>query len=283
LLQAYFRLASATPLDNSLKALSLDDGEETLKTKQQSFAGKVVLVTGATGGIGRATAQIFAQYGAKVVAAGRRVREGQEVVEQIKAQGGEALFVQADVTQERQVKALVETTLETYGQLDCAFNNAGTIGRGRIPFPENTEQDWEYIVNTNLKGCWYCLKQEIAVMLRQGYGTIVNNSSVAGLIGIPEGALYAATKHGIIGLTKSVALKYATSGIRVNAICPGGVETEILSHWTPDMRKQFESQHPVQRLAQPEEIATFVAYLSSDDASFITGQAFPIDGGYLAQ
>jgi NAD(P)-dependent dehydrogenase (short-subunit alcohol dehydrogenase family) len=252
-------------------------------TKQQSFEGKVALVTGATGGIGKAAAQIFASYGAKVVVAGRRVREGQEVVEQIKAQGGEAIFVQTDVTQEKQVKALVETTLETYGQLDCAFNNAGTTGRSRVPFPENTEQDWENIMNTNLKGCWYCLKQEVVVMQHQGHGTIVNNSSVAGFVSLPGISLYSATKHGIIGLTKSLALEYATSGIRVNAICPGIVETEMIDFYTPAIRKQLESRHPVQRFAQPEEIAAFAVYLSSDGASFITGQALPIDGGYLAQ
>ena len=247
-----------------------------------SFTDTVALVTGGNAGIGRAAALAFAKAGSKVVISGRREKEGQEVCKEIKALGQEALFVKADVSKENEVKELISKTVNSFGRLDFAFNNAG-IGGGIGVVNELTEEDYYRIMDINVKGVFLCLKYQIAEMLKKGRGSIVNNSSIAGLIGVTKIALYVASKHAVIGLTKSVALEVATSGIRVNAVCPGSIETDmwysVLDH---DSSKAMEilSKHPIGRIGKPEEVAKTVLFLCSNDSSFITGQAIAVDGGY---
>ena len=243
---------------------------------------KVILVTGASSGIGRATAVAFAKEGAKVVVAARRVKEGEETVELIKKAGGEGIFIQTDVTQEEQVKHLVEKTVQTYDRLDCAFNNAGFTSVNSIT--EETVENYEQVFSVNVKGVFLCLKYEISQMLAQGGGTIVNCASTAGLTGLSPLHLYTASKHAVLGLTKTVALEVAQSNIRVNAVCPGVVDTDMAR---PLIRLPFNkcllSKIPMGRICQAEEIANAVVFLCSDQASFITGEHLVIDGGFMAQ
>ena len=248
------------------------------------FAGKVVLVTGGNAGIGRATARQFAKLGAQVVVSGRRETEGHAVIAEIEELGGKAIFVKTDVSKESDVKAMVERTLATFGRLDCAFNNAG-IEQALTPLPDQTEETYDQIMDVNVKGVWLSLKQEIPAMLQNGGGAIVNNSSVAGLIGFATAPIYAASKHAVAGLTKSVALEYAKQNVRVNAVAPGAIETRMFRDFAtaPEVRQMLESAHPIGRIGRPEEIASTVIWLCSNDASFVTGQIFPIDGGYTAQ
>jgi len=248
------------------------------------FAGKVVLVTGGNAGIGRATARQFAKLGAQVVVSGRRETEGHAVVAEIEELGGKAIFVKTDVSKESDVKAMVERTLATFGRLDCAFNNAG-IEQALTPLPDQTEETYDQIMDVNVKGVWLSLKHEIPAMLQNGGGAIVNNSSVAGLIGFATAPIYAASKHAVAGLTKSVALEYAKQNVRVNAVAPGAIETRMFRDFAtaPEVRQMLESAHPIGRIGRPEEIASTVIWLCSNDASFVTGQIFPIDGGYTAQ
>ncbi|MFN8000551.1 MAG: SDR family oxidoreductase [Acidobacteriota bacterium] len=248
------------------------------------FAGKVALVTGGNAGIGRATALEFARNGAKVVISGRREKEGNEVVAEIKAAGGEAIFVKTDVSKENEVKALIDQTLATFGRLDFAFNNAG-VEQNLTPLPEQTEETYDQIMDINVKGVWLSLKHQIPAMLKTGGGAIVNNSSVAGLVGMGMVPIYVASKHAVVGLTKSAALEYAKQNVRVNAVAPAAVETRMYQDFanTPQMKQMLNAAHPVGRVGQPEEIASAVLWLCSDSASFVTGQTFPIDGGYTAQ
>ncbi|TMB37713.1 MAG: SDR family oxidoreductase [Deltaproteobacteria bacterium] len=248
------------------------------------FAGKVVLVTGGNAGIGRATARQFAKLGAQVVVSGRRETEGHAVIAEIEELGGKAIFVKTDVSKESDVKAMVERTLATFGRLDCAFNNAG-IEQALTPLPDQTEETYDQIMDVNVKGVWLSLKHEIPAMLQNGGGAIVNNSSVAGLIGFATAPIYAASKHAVAGLTKSVALEYAKQNVRVNAVAPGAIETRMFRDFAtaPEVRQMLESAHPIGRIGRPEEIASTVIWLCSNDASFVTGQIFPIDGGYTAQ
>jgi NAD(P)-dependent dehydrogenase (short-subunit alcohol dehydrogenase family) len=248
------------------------------------FSGKVVLITGGNVGIGRAAAIAFAQQGATVVITGRREQEGHAVVAEIKPFGGGGLFVKADVSSEREVEAMIDRTLATFGRLDYAFNNAG-VEQALTPLPEQTEAMYDQIMNINVKGAWLSLKHEIPAMLKTGGGAVVNNSSVAGLVGIPEAPVYVASKHAVIGLTKSVALEYAKRNVRVNAVAPGAIETRMFRDFAtaPEIRQQLEAAHPIGRIGQPEEIAKVVVWLCSDAASFITGQTFPVDGGYTTQ
>ena len=248
------------------------------------FAGKVVLVTGGNAGIGRATARQFAKLGARVVVSGRRETEGHALVAEIEELGGKAIFVKTDVSKESDVKAMVERTLATFGRLDCAFNNAG-IEQALTPLPDQTEETYDQIMDVNVKGVWLSLKHEIPAMLQNGGGAIVNNSSVAGLIGFATAPIYAASKHAVAGLTKSVALEYAKQNVRVNAVAPGAIETRMFRDFAtaPEVRQMLESAHPIGRIGRPEEIASTVIWLCSNDASFVTGQIFPIDGGYTAQ
>lgn len=245
---------------------------------------KVALVTGASSGIGRATALAFAREGAKVVAADLNVVGGQETVQLVKAAGGEAVFVETDVAQADSVEAMVQTALDTYGRLDCAHNNAGVEGvLSRTA--EQTEQDWEPVIRINLKGVWLCMKYELPHMLQRGSGAIVNTASGAGLIGVKRMAAYVASKHGVIGLTKTAALEYAKSGVRVNAVCPGVIQTamvERVSGRRPDVLEKMIAAEPIGRSGQPEEIAESVVWLCSDAASFVTGHAMAVDGGAVA-
>ncbi|MGB7290798.1 MAG: SDR family oxidoreductase [Thermodesulfobacteriota bacterium] len=250
-----------------------------------SFEGKVVLVTGGTSGIGRVTAVAFAREGAKIVVSGRREREGQETVDLVKKVGGEATFVKTDVAIEQDVKAMVEKTVATYGHLDYAFNNAG-IEQLPTPLVEQGEETFDQIMDINVKGVWLSIKYEIPQMLKNGGGAIVNTASVAGLIGVPGIPIYIASKHAVLGLTKSVALEYAKSGIRINAVSPAAIETDMVDRFVGkegDARQQLAFMHPIGRMGTPEEIANAVIYLCSDKASFITGQSLAVDGGFTVQ
>ncbi len=248
------------------------------------FAEKVVLVTGGTSGIGRATAQAFAREGAKVVITGRREKEGLAVAEAILKDGGQATFFKADAAIEADAKAAVDFTVQTYGRLDMAFNNAGI--EGFSPITEQTEADYQRLMNINVGGVLWAMKYEIPALLQSGGGSIVNNASVVGVVGMANASVYVASKHAVVGLTKSAALEYARKGIRVNAIGPGAVQTEMVERatgGTDEGRKMFASLHPVGRIGTADEMASAVLYLSSPGAGFITGATLLADGGWSAQ
>ena len=254
------------------------------ETSTRELDGKVALVTGATSGIGRETAVLFAKAGAKVVVSGRRELEGMETVELIRAAGGDGLFVKTDVSKASDVEALVQKAVEKFGRLDVAFNNAGIEGVW-VPIVRQSEQDWDRTIAINLKGVWLCLKYEIRLMLKQGAGgAIVNMASVTGLVGGGGAAAYSASKHGVIGLTKSAALETSRSGIRVNAVCPGVIETPMEQRLfgSPAAHKSAIALHPIGRFGRPAEIAEAVVWMCSDRASFMTGQSLVLDGGLLA-
>jgi NAD(P)-dependent dehydrogenase (short-subunit alcohol dehydrogenase family) len=245
---------------------------------------KVAIVTGGTSGIGRHAAVLFAKAGAKVVVAGRREAEGKETIDLIRAAGGDGLFVKTDVARAADVRALVQKTVEKFGRLDVAFNNAGIEGSWS-PIAEQSEEDWDSTIDINLKGVWLCLKYEIQQMLKQGGGgAIVNMASVAGFIGSAGAATYCASKHGVMALTKSAALETARSGIRVNVVCPAVIETPMGERlWgAPEAKKFALGLHPIGRFGRPEEIADAVVWMCSDGASFMTGQSLVLDGGFLA-
>ncbi|MEW6735585.1 MAG: SDR family oxidoreductase [Acidobacteriota bacterium] len=246
--------------------------------------GKVALITGGSSGIGRATAVLFAREGAKVVVAARRRSESEETLSLVRQAGSEGLFVRADVSCATDCQAMVELTINTYGRLDIAFNNAG-IGRAGRFVADEEEEAWEQVMAINLKGVFLSMKYEIIAMLRNGGGSIVNTSSVGGLVAGPGLAIYQASKHGVIGLTKAAALEYAAQGIRINAVCPGVTRSEMVDRWfrDPTIEARITAAHPMGRVATPEEIAQAVLFLASNEASFVTGQAFAVDGGYLAQ
>jgi NAD(P)-dependent dehydrogenase (short-subunit alcohol dehydrogenase family) len=246
--------------------------------------GKVGLVTGGTSGIGRETAVLFAKAGVKVVVAGRRELEGKETIELVRAAGGDGLFVKADVSKASEVDTLIQKAVERFGRLDLAFNNAGIEGV-LTPIIRQSEEDFDRTIGINLKGVWLSLKYEIRQMLKQGGGgAIVNMASITGLVGAVGAAAYSASKHGVIGLTKSAALENAKSGIRINAVCPGFTETPMADRIfrVPAVRKYVLSCHPIGRLGRPAEIAEAVVWMCSDRASFMTGQSLVLDGGFLA-
>lgn len=250
---------------------------------ETTFKNKVALVTGASSGIGKATALAFAKKGAKVVVVDWI--ENKDTMNLIKDLGGEVLFVKCDVSKAADVKTMVEKTMEAFGRLDYAFNNAGIEGAS-APTQDCTEENWDRTIGINLKGIWLCMKYEIPEMLKQGKGVIVNCSSVAGLVGFSGLPAYVASKHGVIGLTKTAALEYAKLGIRVNVVCPGVIQTPMIDRLTGKTKEaieQFTGLEPIGRFGLPEEIANAVVWLCSDEASFVTGHAMAVDGGFVAQ
>lgn len=250
---------------------------------EKIFNNKTAIITGGSFGIGRATALAFAKRGAKVVITD--VIEDSETLEQIKSSGGQAIFIKCDVSQNTDVKRMIDTTISTFGTIDYCFNNAGIEGISALTH-ECTEENWDHTIDVNQKGVWLCMKHQIAVMLSQGKGVIVNNASVAGLVGFQNLPAYVASKHAIIGLTKCAALEYAKKGIRVNVVCPGVIKTPMIDRFTgnnKEVEKQFENQEPVGRLGTPEEVANAVIWLCSEESSFVTGITLPVDGGWVAQ
>ncbi len=249
-----------------------------------TFQNKVVLVTGGTSGIGRATANAFAKAGAKVVVSGRREAEGAAVVAEIKAAGGEARYVRADVAIEADVKNLVEQTVAAYSRLDVAFNNAGIEWAGALT--EAKEAEYRQVFDINVWGVAASMKYEIPAMLKTGGGAIVNTSSIAGHVGMAGASIYIASKHAVEGLTKTAALEYAKQGIRVNAVAPAAIETDMIDRFVGkegDQRNYLAALHPVGRMGKADEIASAVLFLCSDAASFITGDSLKVDGGFTAQ
>jgi NAD(P)-dependent dehydrogenase (short-subunit alcohol dehydrogenase family) len=248
------------------------------------YTGKVALVTGGTSGIGKATAIAFAQAGAKVVLSGRREKEGAAVVAEIERLGGTAAFVRADVAMEADVKAMVDFAVATYGRLDVAFNNAGVEWMG--PLDQATEAEYRRVFDINVWGVLSSMRHEIPAMLRTGGGAIVNTSSVAGHIGMAQVSIYIASKHAVEGLTKAVALEFAGQNIRVNAVAPAVIATDMVDRFAGaegEMREYLKSLHPVGREGRSEEVAAAVLYLCSDTAQFTTGISLPVDGGFLAR
>ncbi|MBP5974049.1 SDR family oxidoreductase [Brasilonema sp. CT11] len=243
---------------------------------------KVALVTGGTSGIGRATAIAYTKQQAKVVVVGRRIDEGEETVRLIQEAGGEAIFVKSDVTKEADVKAMVDKVVDVFGRLDIAFNNAGTAGENPSLI-EQTEAEYDHTMNINVKGVWLSMKYEIAQMLKQGSGSVVNMASAVGVVALPNLPLYAASKHAVVGLTKAAALQYAKAGIRINAVAPGSIETDMFEAAPDEVKAYLVGLHPIGRVGTPLEVANAVLFLSSDMASFVTGETLMVDGGAVAQ
>ena len=250
-----------------------------------SLEGKVALVTGGSSGIGRATSLAFARAGAKVVISDVDGKGGDETARKVKEAGGEAIFVKADVSKTADVKALIDKAVQTYGRLDCAYNNAGIEGPV-ASIHEYPEDSWNRVIDVNLKGVWLCMMYEIPQMLQQGSGAIVNTSSISGLKGSQRWSAYVASKHGVIGLTRAAAVEYGKAGIRVNAVCPGAVDTPMgqrVLALNLEMDPPYIEEYPLDRVGSPEEIAEPVVWLCSDEASYITGVVLSIDGGWAAQ
>jgi NAD(P)-dependent dehydrogenase (short-subunit alcohol dehydrogenase family) len=251
----------------------------------KEFEDKVALVTGGGSGIGRATALAFAREGAKVVIGNRNVQRGEETVAMIRKAGGEASFKRTDVLITKDIEALVEHTVKEYGGLDLAFNNAGVEG-DVAPITEQTEANYDAVMDVNVKGVWLSMKYEIPQMLKRGGGAIVNCSSVAGLIGFPNMAPYFASKHAVIGLTKVAALEYSAQGIRINAVNPAVIDTEMVDRIAAGFgmnKDELVQFHPIGRLGQVEEIAEGVVWLCSKKSSFVTGHSLVVDGGFTAR
>jgi len=250
----------------------------------KDFDGKVALVTGAGSGIGRASARLYARDGARVVVSDVDEEGGAETVQLIQEAGGEAFFVRADVAKAADCEALVKKTVETYGRLDAACNNAG-IGGEANACADYSVEGWQKVIDINLNGVFYCTKYEIAAMLQNGGGSIVNMASILGQVAFPAAPAYVAAKHGVVGLTQSAALDYSAHGIRVNAVGPGFIKTPLLAalEADPDTMNMLVSLHPIGRLGEAEEVAELVVWLSSDRSSFVTGAYYPVDGGFLAR
>src|SRR5438093_76799 len=249
------------------------------------FENKVALVTGAGSGMGLAAAQAFAAEGAAVALVDINEEAARTAAGRIVAAGHRAIAIPCDVTDEGQVKAMVEQTVSAFGRLDVAFNNAGVQSLA-AETADATSEEFDRVNAINLRSVWLCMKYELLQMRQQGSGAIVNNSSIGGLIGIPGRAIYHATKHGVIGLTKSAALEYASRGIRINAVCPGAIETPMVAEIVakePETMKDITKEQPIGRLGRPEEIGSAVLWLCSDGASFVIGHALAVDGGYTAR
>lgn len=250
------------------------------------YSGKVAFVTGAASGIGRATALAFAQEGASVVAADMSEHGNQETTRLIEQQGGRALAIRCNVTNSADVKAALARTIETFGRLDFAFNNAGIEPKKPAPTADYDVDEWNQIIDVNLRGVFVCMKHEIPLILKQGGGAIVNTSSGAGVIGIKGSPAYTAAKHGLLGLTKAAALDYAAQNIRINAVCPGYIDTPMMHRFTggtSEGRAKVIGEEPVGRMGKPEEIAAAVVWLCSEAAAFMVGHAMVIDGGQTIQ
>jgi len=249
------------------------------------LSGKTAIVTGAASGIGEATALLYAEYGANVVVSDIHEEKGNEVANKIKQQGGNAIFVKADVSQPGDCEQLVNKTVATFGSLDIAFNNAGVSGESNAVGDMSIE-GWNKIIAVNLSSVFYCMKYQLLQMQKQGSGAIVNNSSILGAVGFANAAGYVAAKHGVIGLTQTAALEYSAKGIRINAVGPAFINTPLLSEAGMDnnVKQSFlVPLHPIGRLGESKEVAELVVWLSSDKASFVTGSYYPVDGGYLAR
>jgi NAD(P)-dependent dehydrogenase (short-subunit alcohol dehydrogenase family) len=248
-----------------------------------TLAGKVALVTGASSGIGRASAVELARRGAKVVVSARRPKEIDTLARAIREEGFEATAVRADINVEQEVIDLVAATVRTYGRIDIAFNNAGTEGEF-TPFIEQSNQVYDTIFNANVRGVFWCMKNEAKAMLGQSSGSIINNASMGGVIGFANAALYIASKHAVLGLTKTASLEWFKQGVRVNAVCPGLIDTPFQDRvWqTDEAKRQVGAASVPGRMGTPEEIASVVCFLASDDASFVSGHGLLVDGGYTA-
>ena len=251
----------------------------------KEFDGKVALVTGGGSGIGRAAALAFAREGAKIVIADRNAQRGEKIVSTIRDAGGIASFRRTDVSVAAEIEALVDYTTKTYGRLDLAFNNAGIEGDVK-PLIDQTEANFDAVMDINVKGVWLSMKYEIPRMLEQGGGAIVNSSSVAGVTGFPGIGIYAASKHAVIGLTKTAALEYCAQGIRINAVNPAAIDTEMIDRLADGLntkKNDLSALHPLGRIGRVEEVAEAVLWLCSDRASFVTGHSLMVDGGFTAR
>src|SRR6266496_4605250 len=252
----------------------------------KEFEGKVALVTGGGSGIGRATALAFAREGAQVVIGNRNVERGEETVSLIRDAGGTASFKRTDVLVAAEIEALVEHAVKTCGRLDVAFNNAGIEGEVKPTLVDHTEANFDAVMGVNVKGVWLSMKYELPRILEQGGGAIVNCSSVAGLIGFPGIGIYIASKHAVIGLTKTAALEYSVKGIRVNAVNPAVIDTEMVDRIAAGLsveKNNLSNLHPIGRMGRVEEVAEAVLWLCSGRASFVTGHSLLVDGGFTAQ
>jgi NAD(P)-dependent dehydrogenase (short-subunit alcohol dehydrogenase family) len=251
----------------------------------QKLVGKIALVTGGGGGIGRATSLAYAREGAKVAVVDIDGAAAREVAEAIKAVQGDAIAIETDVSRSDQVAAMVEQVVAHFGRLDIAFNNAG-IDIEHEPLAKTSEDIFDKLMSINVKGVWLCMKFEIEQMLKQGAGAIVNTSSIGGLIGAPRQPIYGATKHAVLGMTKAAAVEYGRKGIRINAVCPGIIRTEMTERAIarePRRQAYIEQAHPIGRMGEAEDIARSVVFLSSDDAAFIIGHSLAVDGGFTAR
>lgn len=255
---------------------------ETIKMERY-FSGKVALVTGAASGIGHATALLYAQHGARVIVSDINEDGGGDTVSKIKERGGDATFVNADVSDPEACQELVRKAVETYGRIDVACNNAGVVSELN-KIADLDVEEWHKVIETNLNGVFYCLKYQIRAMLLQGGGgSIVNTASVLGTVGFASSSAYVAAKHGVVGLTKTAALEYSDTGIRINAVAPGFIDTPLFDGIHPKARKMLERMQPTGRLGRPEEVAELIIWLSSDKATFANGGYYPVDGAYLAR
>lgn len=248
--------------------------------------GKVALITGGGRGIGREAALLFAREGARVAVADLSADGAKETVAMINGIGGQAMSIVADVTQPSDVASMVDSVLKAHGRLDCAFNNAGIAGY-QVDAAGKKTADWseeafDRMIAVNLKGVWLCMRHELQQMVKQGSGAIVNTASIAGLIGLPTSSIYVAAKHGVVGLTKTAAIEYAGHNVRVNAVCPGYIETEMTREVMQRRGQQILSMVPYNRMGKPQEIAEMVCWLCSDRASYVSGAAYNVDGGYMA-
>ncbi len=239
----------------------------------------IALVTGGASGIGRASAIAYAKSGANVMVADRPSREMEQVVDELRALGISAHAVEVDVSDSELVERMVASTIGTFGRIDCAFNNAGIVENANVRIADMEEDEWDRVIDVNLKGVWLCMKAEIRQMLLHGGGAIVNTGSIAGLIGLQTSSAYVAAKHGVIGLTKTAAIEYADAKIRVNAVCPGFIQTQMTEDTMRRRGDAIMAMIPARRMGQPEEIAEMVVWLCSERASYVTGAAYDVDGG----